>query len=190
VRLLILGVVAFCSLLAEGAAADWSAVYVNGALGGSEAVAALAFTAYAFAMTLSRLVADRIGTAIGPVALVRAGALLGAAGLGVALAIGHPAAALAGFACLGAGVAPVIPLVFRAAGSIPGVAAGPALARTSATGYLGLLAGPPLIGALAEATSLPVALIAVVASVALCAALAGAVAIRETAPPVPAPAPA
>ncbi len=190
-RLTILGAVAFCGLLAEGAAADWSAVYVNDSLGASEATAALVLTTYTLAMTVARLVGDPLTTAFGPVAVVRVSALIAASGLAFALISGHPAAAFAGFACLGFGLAPVIPIVFRAAGAVPGIAAGRGIARTSATGYLGFLAGPPIIGGLAELTSLPVALAAVVASVSLCAALSGVVRAGEsgaTAQAAPAPA--
>ena len=95
---------------------------------------------------------------MGPVRLVRAGGLIAAGGLGAALLIGAPAAAIVGFACLGAGLAAVIPAVFRAAGNVPGTRSAPALAAVSTTGYVGFLAGPPIIGGLAELTSLPVAL--------------------------------
>jgi MFS family permease len=156
--LLPLGVLAFCCLLVEGAAADWSAVYVDDSLAAGAGVAGLAYAAFSLTMTGGRLVGDRLTLAWGPVALIRRGALLGAAGLGGALAIGHPAAALVGFACLGAGLAAIVPVVFRAAGNAPGVEAGVALAAVSTMGYLGFLAGPPSIGGLAELTSLPVAL--------------------------------
>ncbi len=189
-RLALLGAVAFCGLLGEGAAHDWSAVYINDSLGASEAVGALGFTAYMVAMTVARLVSDRLTTAVGPVAAVRGGALLAGAGLGIALLVGHPAAALAGFACLGLGLAPTIPIIFRAAGHVPGVHPARALARTCATGYLGLLAGPPLIGGLAELTTLPLALGFVILAVGACAALAGAVDVAERADAEPVPAPA
>jgi hypothetical protein len=107
-------------------------------------------------MVAGRLAGDALTVRFGPAPLVRRGALLGAAGLGAALIAGDPIAALFGFACLGAGLSIVIPQVFRAAAA--GRDSGPALARVSTLGYLGFLAGPPLIGALAEVTSLPTAL--------------------------------
>jgi sugar-phosphatase len=121
-------------------------------------VAALAYAAFSGAMALGRLGGDALTARVGPVRLVRAGGLVAAAGLATALAANTPAAAIAGFACLGAGLAGVIPAVFRAAGNVPGTRSAPALAAVSTTGYLGFLAGPPLIGGLAELTSLPVAL--------------------------------
>ncbi|HEY3019910.1 MAG TPA: hypothetical protein VGJ32_06935, partial [Solirubrobacteraceae bacterium] len=72
-------------------------------------------------------------------------------------------------------LAGAIPAVFRAAGSVPGTRPAPALAAVTTTGYVGFLAGPPLIGALAELVSLPVALGLLPVLAGLMAALAGAV---------------
>jgi MFS family permease len=176
-HLALLGFVAFAGLLCEGAAADWSALYVDRSLEASAAVAALAYAAFSLTMTLGRIYGDRLTARFGAVALVRRGALLGAVGLGAALLTGAPAAALAGFAALGAGLAAVIPTVFRAAGNAEGASTGPALAAVSTTGYLGFLAGPPLIGGLAELTSLPTALGVLPVLCALVALLAGQVAL-------------
>jgi len=172
----VLGAAAFCCLFAEGAAADWSAVYVTDALGAAAATGAVAFAAFSLTMTAGRLAGDGLTVRHGPVALVRAGALLGGAGVLAALLAGAPAAAVAGFACLGAGLAMIVPSVFRAAAAVPGVAPGPALATVSTVGYTGFLAGPPVIGALAELASLPAALGLVVLAAAVLAALAPAVA--------------
>jgi predicted MFS family arabinose efflux permease len=171
-----LGAIAFCCMLAEGAAADWSAVYIDGPLGAGAATAALGFTGFSVAMTASRLAGDRLTARAGAVRMVRAGALLATAGLGAALLIAEPAAAVAGFACLGVGVAVVVPTVFRAAGTGHGVAAGTALAAVATAGYSGFLIGPPVIGAIAAATSLPAALTLVLAATLLVAALAPRVA--------------
>jgi MFS family permease len=178
-----LGLIAFCCLLAEGAAADWSAVYLHGPLGAGAGVAALGFTGFSVAMTISRLFGDRLAMRFGPVRLVRSGALFAMAGLGAALLVGAPAAAIVGFACLGAGVAVVVPTVFRAAGTGHGVPPGTALAAVTTTGYTGFLAGPPIIGAIAGAASLPVALCLVLVATATAAALAPTVAsARPSAP--------
>jgi hypothetical protein len=81
-----------------------------------------------------------------------------AAGVGGALVIGHPAAALVGFACLGVGLATMVPVVFRAGAQLPGVTSGIGIAAVSTMGYSGFLIGPPVIGGVAELTSLPLAL--------------------------------
>ena len=83
-----------------------------------------------------------------------------------------PVPAIVGFACLGAGMSGVVPIVFRAAGHVPGMAAGVGLAAVSSTGYLGFLVGPPTIGGLAELVGLPAALAVVVLLAAVVALLA------------------
>jgi MFS family permease len=180
-----LGVLAFCCLLAEGAAADWSAVYVEDSLDAPAGQAALAFAAFSATMTLGRLAGDRLAGSLGSVRLLRISGLVAGIGLGSALLLAVPGAAIAGFAFLGAGLSVVIPIVFRSAAASPGGAAGPSLAAVSTLGYLGFLAGPPLVGGLAELTSLPVALSLVVLCAASTAALAGAT--RGVGSGVPAP---
>jgi MFS family permease len=157
--LLALGALAFACLLIEGASADWSAVYMRDELGTTAAVAALGFTAFSVTMTLGRVFGDRLVDRLGPPTVVRAGGTLAAAGFGLGLLAGSPVAAIAGFACLGAGMSGVVPIVFRASGHVPGMAAGVGLAAVSSTGYLGFLVGPPTIGGLAELVGLPVALV-------------------------------
>jgi hypothetical protein len=99
--------------------------------------------------------------------------VLASSGLGVALLIGQPAAAVAGFALLGAGVAPVVPVVFRAGRGTPRVPTSQGIATVSWLGYLGFLAGPPVIGLTAEAIGLPAALAIVCGMTAAVALLAG-----------------
>ncbi|MET7424587.1 MFS transporter [Dactylosporangium sp. NPDC005555] len=155
---LFLGVLVCCALVGEGAAADWSAVYLRDDLHSSAGFAAAAFAAFSVAMTVTRLVGDRLTARFGPVLLVRASGLLAAAGLGGALLIGEPPAAVAGFACLGAGMALIAPQVYSAAGDRNPDAAGRALARVVGLGYLGFLLGPVLIGAASTVAGLPGAL--------------------------------
>jgi MFS family permease len=170
--LMALGILAFACLVAEGAALDWSAVYVDDELAASASFAALAYAAFSATMLTGRLLADRLATRFGPVALLRGGGLVAGGGLAAALAVGEPAAALAGFAALGAGLSVVIPIVFRAAARRGGA---PSLAAVSTMGYTGFLAGPPVIGAVAEATSLSAALVIVALCAAAAAILSGAV---------------
>jgi MFS family permease len=157
-RLLALGALAFACLLIEGASADWSGVYLRDELGTTAAVAALGFTAFSVTMTLGRIFGDRLVDHFGSTTVVRAGGSIAAVGFGLALLVAQPAAAIVGFACLGAGMSGVVPIVFRASGHVPGMAAGVGLAAVSSTGYLGFLVGPPTIGGLAELFGLPVAL--------------------------------
>ena len=170
--LLVLGAAAFFTLLAEGAAVDWSAVYLSQSLGATAAVAALGYTGFSLAMAASRMVGDRLNGRLGPAALARSGGLLAAAGLALALVVATTPAALVGFAAMGAGLGVVVPVLFRAAASTPGVSAGTGLAVVSTIGWLGFLAGPAAIGVAAGAVGLRSALGIVVAASVIVALLA------------------
>jgi MFS family permease len=156
--LLLLGVIAFCSFVGEGSASDWSAVYMTQELSASPALGAVAFAAFAVTMAIARFVADPLRGRLGNLALVRGGSLIAAAGLGLALLVHEPAAAIAGFALLGLGLAPVVPIAFSAAGDLDPRATGRLVGRVATLGYVGSVAGPIMIGWLAEATSLRAAL--------------------------------
>jgi MFS family permease len=155
---LFLGVLAFCCLVGEGAAADWSTVYLRDSLGSSAAFAAAAYAAFSIMMMAGRLVGDRLAARFGRVALVRGCAVLAAGGLGAALLVGRPIAGVIGFGCLGAGLSCIAPQVFSAAGNRNPTRAGHALARVASLGYAGFLTGPVLIGGAAELFDLPRAL--------------------------------
>jgi MFS family permease len=149
----LLGFLAAACLLGEGAAADWSAVHLH-TLHASEAIAAAAYAAYSAAMVVGRLFGDRLNAYFGPTAVARAGAALAATGLGGGLLINSAPAALIGWMALGLGLSTAVPSLISAAGR-----GGPrAVGAVAATGYLGLLMGPAVIGALASFTSVPVAL--------------------------------
>jgi MFS family permease len=157
--LVALGALAFCVLLAEGSVGDWSAVYMRESVGSSQALAAAGLAVFSLTMGIGRLIGDRLAAAVGPDRLVRSGALLASAGLGLAIASEWPGAAMVGFAAMGAGLSTAFPLVVSAAATRAGVAPAAAIAAVSTTGYAGFMAGPPLIGLLAEVSSLRVALL-------------------------------
>jgi MFS family permease len=170
-RLLPLAVIALVVLLAEGAVADWSAVYLRQELGAAAGIAGLAFTAFSLTMVAGRLAGDRVVAAWGRIRAVRVSALVALAGGLLVLVPSVPVAVL-GFAALGVGLACVVPLVFvAAAGDEP--EAGPALAAVSTPGYIGFLLGPPVIGGLAEVIGLGPALGLLPLLLAAVAAMAG-----------------
>ena len=173
--LLGLGVISFCALLGEGAVGDWSAVYLKSSLGTGPGFAAAGYAAFSLMMVAGRITGDRPTGYLGPVRLVRLGGAVAAVGLGLSLAVGHPLVALAGFASAGAGFSIVFPLALSAAGRTKGTAPGPALAAVSTLGYTGFLAGPPIIGFLAQLLDLGAALYVVVLLSAAIVPLAGAV---------------
>jgi MFS family permease len=168
-----LGVLSFCALLAEGSVGDWSAILLDREIEAGPSLAALGLAAFSLTMGFGRLAADPLAERFGAPAVVRAGGLLAAGGLALALAGGSAATGIAGFAVMGCGLAGLFPLALNAAAAGDHAAA-PALAAVSTTGYFGFIAGPAIIGLLSDATSLPAAL-AVVAVLCLAAAgLAGA----------------
>jgi hypothetical protein len=185
-RLAGLALLAFCGLFAEGATSDWGAVYVADSLDAGGSLGAVAFGTFAVSMAVSRLFGDRLGASWGPVALTRRGGALGAVALAVALVLGHPVAALVAFACVGAGVAAFAPVVFRSAGSLPGIAPSVGLASLTTVGYSAFLVGPPTIGLAAELVGLPRALSLVVVMLVVTVALAPRV--QPAGAPAPQPA--
>jgi fucose permease len=151
----LLGALAFCFTLAEGAGLNWSAVYVTASLGGTEAFGAVALGVFMGAVTLGRLVGDRLVSRFGAVRVFRAGAIVAGAGFGGALLVDAPAAGLVGLGLLGVGIATALPLAIGAGGNAPGETPATAAARVSTLGYLGSFVGPALVGGLASLSSLP-----------------------------------
>ncbi|TMK28352.1 MAG: MFS transporter [Actinobacteria bacterium] len=160
---LLLGLIAFSSFSAEGAAADWSAVYLRDSLHTGAGFAASAFVAFSCAMAACRLLSDRLTARFGPVLVVRTGSLVAGFGLGLGLMVHRPSAGVAAFALMGVGLAPVVPLTFSAAGNTGLGPTGVILGRVVTMGYLGSIVGPIVIGALAQAVGLRSALLLLVA---------------------------
>lgn len=155
---LALGVLAVCGLVVEGAVGDWSAVYLRDDLGTSQGVAALAFAAFSATMTIGRLVGDRFVHRFGPARLIRACGVISTIGLAAALALRNPAVAIAGFTLLGVGLSSEVPQVFAAGGRADTERPGSGLAKVVGMGYAGMTAGPAVVGALASAIGLRLAL--------------------------------
>jgi fucose permease len=156
--LMILGAIALAAMLCEGAAADWSAVYLRGPAHLPAAVAAIGYTTFTLTMASVRLASTRLLGRYRANRLLPALALTASAGMTAALASSSGALGVAGFACLGAGTALIVPTVFSAAGRLPGLPPGVAIATASALGWVGFVCGPPLIGQLASITGLRTAL--------------------------------
>ena len=169
-RLIALGLLALCSLIAEGAAANWSGLYLRDDLGAQRGFAAAGFAAFSLAMAAGRLAGDRLTARYGPAGTVRRCGLLASAGLASALLAHDPFVAIIGFAVCGCGFSCVIPQLFSAAGRIDPDSPGRGVARVTGLGYLGLAGGPALIGGCASLAGLPAAL-GVAAVLGLCVAV-------------------
>jgi MFS family permease len=157
-RLLALGVLGFCAFLLDGTAYNWSAVHLRETHGAAPGLAAAAFTLFSLALALGRLGGDRLVARLGRPRLLSACGAVTAAGAAIVVAAPSAGAALAGWIVVGAGLAAVAPTVLGAAG-VSGEASPPvAIAAVTTVGYLGSFTGPPLVGALADLTTLPAAL--------------------------------
>ncbi len=152
---LVIGVIGFCAVFAEGAALDWSAVYLRDRLGTDAGLAAASTTAFACTMAVARLAGDKVVARFGAVRTVRTGGALAAAGGLLIVTARHPATAMAGFGLMGLGIAVVVPLAFAAAGR-SGPAPSQAIAGVATITYTSGLIAPSAIGGIAQATSLTV----------------------------------
>ncbi|MDX3852743.1 MFS transporter [Streptomyces sp. AK02-01A] len=172
-RIWALAALALMLMLCEGVANDWSVLGLRDILDASAATAALAYGAFATAMTIGRLLTDRLTARFGPVAVVRHGAALAALGLtAVALAPWIPLA-LIGWTVFGIGLSGCIPQLFSAAGHADQDNAGANVSRVAGLGYLGMLAGPGVIGPLTHFVPLNVAFFLPVAFCVVAACAAG-----------------
>ena len=174
-----LGAVVMCVMMGEGAMADWSAVYLRNVVRTKEGLAAAGYATFSIAMAAGRFLGDTLTARFGAVNLVRAGGVLAASGLLLALCFGHVAGTLVGLALVGAGFATIVPNVFSAAGNTRGTTPGMALASVTTLGYLGFLTGPPVIGLAAECLGLRLALGIIVVTSLVAVALASAVGLRS-----------
>lgn len=152
--LLMLGIIAFCSMICEGTMFEWSSVYFRTVIGVNEAQAVQSLTAFMSTMALFRFLSDKLTIRLGATRMLQLSGLFTAGGLLIAVLMPYYNMAIVGFLLVGAGVSAVVPLVYSAAGRSKVLSPGMALASVSTIGYLGFLAGPPLIGFIAEATSL------------------------------------
>ena len=167
----------FAALLIEGAMADWSAVYLQHEVGMDAGAAGLGFAAFSLTMAACRFAGDAITHRFGAVPLVRFSAMTALCGLLIALLIRYPWPALIGFALVGIGMANLIPILFGSAARSRPSDPGAGIAAVATTGYLGFLAGPPIIGWLADYVGLTFALGVLVV---LCAGIAlGTPVIRQ-----------
>ncbi|MCP2257744.1 Fucose permease [Streptoalloteichus tenebrarius] len=184
----LLGLVTLCAAVGEGSSSDWAALFLVRERGTSESAGAVAYAVFSVAMVLTRLFGERVERRWGPTRLLAASGVLAATGLLTAVALPWAPAAYLGFGLAGTGLAGVFPVALGLAGQV-GHATGRGGAReigfVTTVSYSGFLGGPPLVGAIAQATSLAVALGAVAGLVALM--VPAALLVARVTPPAPPP---
>lgn len=175
----------------EGAMNDWSTLYLQDVVHASSGLAPLGIAVVSVMMVLARVFADGWRSRWGDGRIVRVGGAVAGAGLALALLVGGVVPTLIGFACVGLGMAAATPCIYVAAAH----QGSDALALVAATGTVGLLAGPAVIGFIADGSGLVWGMAAVAASAALVSACATRIRWRaaagdKAAPASPAEAPA
>ncbi len=155
---LVLGCLCFLALMVEGSVLDWAAIMMHERFLLDAGIAALAFGFYQAGMAASRLGGDWMRHQFGSVNVVVVSALLAAIGTAVALVAPNSWITFAGFIAGGVGIGNVAPMLFAGGGRLEPDAPGRGIAAVTSMGYAGFLVGPPLIGFVAQLTSLPFAL--------------------------------
>lgn len=145
----LIGMIALFSMIPEGAMLDWSALYLKNELGAPLAISGFAYAAFSLAMAAMRFAGDLVRDRFGPVKTLRGSAILGMVGLFIAGMAPNTTVALIGFAIAGVGISNMSPIIYSAAGSIPGVPSGNGLSVVTTLGYSGILFAPSVIGFIA-----------------------------------------
>jgi MFS family permease len=149
----ILGLIACCALLCEGAIADWSSIYFNETIQSKYWVTA-GYTSFSACMALGRLSGDRLLVYFGRARMIIYSAMVAIVGITSALLIADPILMTLGFALVGLGFSSIVPAIYSAAGKSNTMSAGDAIMAVTSIGFVGLFLGPTLIGYLAEMLTL------------------------------------
>ncbi len=149
-----LGVIAFCSMICEGAMFDWSVIYFKKVVLAQNALMGAGYTGFMLTMATGRFIADKFAHRFGLKRTLQVSGMLTATGLLTAVAFPYLYTAIFGFMLVGFGVSSVVPLVYSAAGKSKTMSPGVALAAVSTIGFMGFLIGPPVIGFVAGIATL------------------------------------
>jgi MFS family permease len=152
--LMLLGVIAFCCMSAEGCMFDWSGVYFKQVVKAEGSLVSLGYASFMIMMATGRFTGDRLALKFGRKKMVQLSGVLIFIGMMIAVLFPTIIMATIGFLIIGFGVSSIIPLMFSTAGKIKEVASGIAIATVSGIGFFGFLMGPPLIGYIAQLAGL------------------------------------
>jgi MFS family permease len=153
--------IAIAGAIIEDAGSSWATIYLRDSLGAPGAIAATGYIAMVGFQFVGRLIGDRLVDRFGERAVARAGGLITVAGIGAALAFPSVPGTIAGFAAVGIGVATLVPAAMHGADQLPGLRAGTGLTAVAWLMRIGFVSSPPVVGLIADATSLRVGLLVV-----------------------------
>jgi fucose permease len=167
--LLLIGVLVFAGMTAEGVLYDWSVLYLAQDIGMHHARAALGYATFTAAMAVARFGGDALRARYAERTVLRSSAAMAAIAMAMILLSDNAWVAFLGLAIVGAGLAPVAPILFNASTRAGGVSRAAAIASVTTIGYSGFMVGPPIIGSIATFSSLRTALWLVVGMAAIVA---------------------
>ena len=144
--LLSVGLIAFCCMVGEGAMSDWTVNYMENIIRANKSFAPMGLSAFATAMTLGRLLGDRVRARFGDTKLIIGGGVIACIGLSCALLMVTPLFAIVGFFLVGLGLSTIVPIAYSIAGHSKGLPSGVGISMVTTVGYAGFLLGPPAIG--------------------------------------------
>ncbi len=153
-HILLLGLIAFCCMVCEGAMADWSGVYFKKVVETPATYTTLGYVAFTGTMATGRFLGDWLVTKFGVKRILQTSGTVIASGLLLAVIFPSLIPATLGFLLVGFGVSSVVPIAYGLAGKSTTMSPGMALSAVSTIGFLGFLIGPPMIGFIAQASSL------------------------------------
>lgn len=151
--LALLGLISFVAMGSEGAIVDWSGLYLKEVSIAPEALWGAGFLGFQITMTLGRFLGDSISSKIGSIKMVAFGTLLVLGGYALVL-VTSAYIAILGFALTGLGFSVMVPEVFRIGGRVKGVSSSKGVAFIAGSGYAGFLCAPPILGQIADSSSL------------------------------------
>ena len=156
--LLILIFIGIAVSMGEGVSFDWSAIYLREIAGASASFSALGFAFFSLAMTIGRFIGDTVIPRFGPKRLLAFGGFLAAAGLLITILFPYPYVVLLGFLVLGFGCSLGAPILYAASMRLPSTTPAAGLATFATLSFIGFMAGPPIVGFIAEGFGLPTGL--------------------------------
>lgn len=153
-NLIWLGVICFCCMASEGIMFDWSGVYFKEIVKAPGGLVVLGYTTFMISMASGRFLSDILVHKYGAKKVLIISGIVISSGLYLAVVLPYLIPCTIAFMMVGFGVSNVVPIIFNAAGNIKNVPPGIALTIVTSISFLGFLIGPPIIGFIAEMTSL------------------------------------
>ncbi|MEM8583039.1 MAG: MFS transporter [Bacteroidota bacterium] len=148
--LLLIGFIAFCCMMGEGAMSEWTSIFLEEVADSSQAQATMGIAAFSGAMMMGRFGGDWARAKFGGRWLIQGGSLMAFGGLFIALLFPSVWLSTMGFLLVGIGLSNIVPIAYSIAGKYPGIPSGVGISTVTSIGYAGFLIGPVAIGYLSE----------------------------------------